>query len=104
MPDFPVDKRPDYRGDPDAKVKRWARRFADLDVQKSRAQDLAIRGLLELDELAAKLEELGRERAIVQRELASAQSTAEHIQELERFRDEAIAHFALLTIKRMGDL
>jgi hypothetical protein len=73
-------------------------------MQKSRAQDLAIRDLLEPDALAAKLEELGRERAIAQRELASAQSSAERIQELERFRDEAFTHFALLTVKRMADL
>jgi site-specific DNA recombinase len=90
--------------DANKKARSLARHIADLDDQKSRAQDLAIRGLLEPDELAAKLEELGRERAVAQRELASAQNSAEHIQELERFRDEAFAHFALLAIKRMADL
>jgi hypothetical protein len=35
---------------------------------------------------------------------ASAQSSAEHIQELERFRDEAFTQFALLTVKQMADL
>jgi hypothetical protein len=34
----------------------------------------------------------------------SAQSSAEHIQELERFRDEAFTQFALLTVKQMADL
>jgi len=36
--------------------------------------------------------------------LASAQRSAEHIQELERFRDEAFTHFALLTVKQVADL
>jgi hypothetical protein len=89
------------RDDPDEKAKQWSRRLADLDTQKSRAQDLAIRGLLEPDSLAAKLDELSRERSIAQRELASAQSNAERIAELERFRDEAFAQFALLTVKTL---
>jgi hypothetical protein len=92
------------RDDPGEKAKVWTRRLADLEAQKARAQDLAIRGLLEPDGLAAKLEELSRERSIAQRELASAQSSAEHIQELERFRDEAFMQFALLASNRMADL
>src|SRR5215207_4319388 len=75
------------RGDPDKERKAWLQRIADLDSQRARAQDLAIEGLLDRDELRAKLSEIAEAKEHAQRELESLQERKDHIEHLERLRD-----------------
>jgi hypothetical protein len=49
------EKRRGLRGDPDREARLWLQRIADADRQRTRAQDLAIEGLLSPEELRSKL-------------------------------------------------
>jgi hypothetical protein len=46
------------RGDPEHETRVWLDKLAEVDRQRSRAQDMAIQGLLDYDELRAKLASL----------------------------------------------
>jgi len=46
------------RGDPEGEAQTWLRRIEELVQQRTRAQGLAIEGLLSHEELRAKLSEI----------------------------------------------
>ncbi len=75
------------RGDPEREAKAWLEKLAELDEQRSRAQNLAIEGLLDHDELRAKLAALEEARETARRELEALDRRQETIEELERDRD-----------------
>ncbi len=69
-------------------------KLAELDEQRARAQDLAIEGLLDHDELRAKLAALEEARETAQRELKTLSRYRERVQELERDRDALMKRYA----------
>jgi hypothetical protein len=87
-------RRNEARGDPERKAEAWLVKLAALDEQRSRAQDLAIEGLLGHDELRAKLTALEETRETVQRELQALRGLQEEVEELERERDALVASWA----------
>jgi hypothetical protein len=61
------------RGDPEQEIKTWLDKLAEVDGQRSRAQDMAIQGLLDYDELRSKLASLEETRKAAAYELAALQ-------------------------------
>jgi len=55
--------------DPERESKVWLDKIAEVDRQRFRAQDLAIEGLLNSDELREKLAHLQEQRRTAEREL-----------------------------------
>jgi site-specific DNA recombinase len=79
-------------GDPERETKAWLEQIAEADRQRSRAQDLAIEGLIGHDELRAKLASLEETRETARRELALLDDRREKIAELEADRDALLDH------------
>ena len=48
----------EHRGDPKREMRVWAKRLADVDAKRSRYQDITAEGLIDFDELKAKLDAL----------------------------------------------
>lgn len=65
-------------------------KLAEVDRQRDRAQDLAIQGLLDADELRAKLAGLRETREAAQRELSACRNRLERVEMLERERDHVL--------------
>ena len=45
----------EHRGDPEREMRVWSKRLADVDAKRFRYQDMAAEGLIDFDELRAKL-------------------------------------------------
>jgi site-specific DNA recombinase len=88
------EKRKALRGGPSEEANFWLDKIADIDRQRTRAQDLAVEGLLTPDELRAKLEGLEETRKVAKRELETLQGRREELEELERDRDTLLEHYA----------
>jgi hypothetical protein len=54
------------RGDPEAEAMIWRGRITTLDSKRSRYQDMAAEGHITFEELGAKLQGLGKDRATAQ--------------------------------------
>jgi hypothetical protein len=89
--------------DPGKKARTLARHITELDQQKARAQDLAILGLLDPDDLAVKLGEIDSQRLEAQRELENAAKGADRLRELEDQR-ALFPEFARAVSMRPGAL
>lgn len=59
----------EHRGDPEREMRIWSKRLADVDDKRSRYQDMAAEGLIDFDELRAKLDALESDRKTAAREL-----------------------------------
>jgi hypothetical protein len=68
-------ERETLRGNPEREAKAWLEKLAEVDRQRSRAQDMAIEGLLDYDELRAKLVALDDTRNTAERKLQVLQGT-----------------------------
>jgi len=84
------ERRKTMRGDPERETQMWLRKLEDVDLKRRRAQDPAIQGLLNPDELRAKLAELQETRETNVRELEALKDRREHIEQLERDRDAVL--------------
>jgi hypothetical protein len=93
-----------YHGDPEREKKAWLEKIAEADKQRSRAQDLAIEGLLGQDELSAKLASLEETRETARRELALLEDRREKIAELEADRDAILDHLESVAPEELGAL
>ena len=80
-------ERARLHGDPDREGTFWLRRLAELDQQRSRAQEMALRGLLDYDELGAKLSQLEADRETARRELEASRGRLTHVRALEEMRE-----------------
>jgi hypothetical protein len=89
-------EREGMRGDPEQDKKIWLDKLAEVDRQRSRAQDMAIQGLLDYDELRAKLASFEETRKAAEHELAILKEHREHIAELERGKEAVLEHYAAI--------
>jgi hypothetical protein len=80
-------KRDGLMGDPNREVRAWAEKLADTDRKRARFQDMAAEGLIDFDELRAKLITLEETRDTAQRELSALETRREPLAKLERDRD-----------------
>jgi tetratricopeptide (TPR) repeat protein len=88
------EKRKALRGGPGEEANFWLDKIADIDRQRTRAQDLAVEGLLSPDELRAKLAALEETLTAAKRELEALKSRKEEVEELERDRDALLESYA----------
>ena len=87
-------EREGLRGDPDRAAKAWAEKLADTNQKRTRFQDMAAEGLIDFDELRAKLIALEETHDTAHRELAALEARREQLAELERDRDTLIERYA----------
>ena len=92
------------RGDPEREARAWLRKLEEVDLQRRRAQDLAIQGLLDPDELRARLGELQDTREAAERELEALKDRREQLEQLERDRDAVLETYAGMASERLAVL
>jgi hypothetical protein len=85
-------------------AKAWAEKLADTNQKRSRFQDMAAEGLIDFDELHAKLIALEETRDTAHRELAALEARREQLAELERDRDTLIERYAGMVPKALDSL
>jgi flagellar motility protein MotE (MotC chaperone) len=98
------EQRKAMRSNPKRETRTWLRKLEELDLKRRRAQDLAIQGLLEPDELRAKLAELKDTREMVERELEALEDRREQIEQLERNRDSIMETYASMASSALSAL
>jgi site-specific DNA recombinase len=87
-------ERKGSRGDPDREAKVWLERLAEAESMRAGYQELAAKGLMTIEELGARLEELERSRETATSELDGAQRRAERLSGLEQDRDALMEFYA----------
>ena len=80
--------------DPERESKVWLDKIAQVDRQRVRAQDLAIEGLLNSDELREKLAHLQEQRRTAERELETLRAKTEHLGNLQLEADALLEQYA----------
>lgn len=75
------------KGNPEQEKKVWAEKLVQVDLKRSRYQEMAAEGLITFEELRAKLTELQDIREATERELEDLRNCEEHLEKLEKDRD-----------------
>jgi site-specific DNA recombinase len=88
------EQRGTLRGDPEREAKAWFERLAALDRKRGGYLDLAAEGIMDRDELRAKLAELQEDRETAEREIAAIEGRRELLEQMERDRDTLMEHYA----------
>jgi site-specific DNA recombinase len=87
-------ERSGSRGDPDREAKAWLERLAEADRIRAGYQELAAKGLMTIEELSARLEELEATRRTASDELEAIRRRAERLEGLEHDRDALMEFYA----------
>lgn len=82
------------RGRSDGEMRSWSERIAECERMRAGYQDLAAKGLMTLEELGQKLEELGNARATAEEGLNALGRRRARLEELERDRDALMESYA----------
>jgi hypothetical protein len=77
-------KRVGLRGDPEVEAKAWLDKLAEVETTRAGYQQLAAKGLMTFEELAARLDELESTRQTAQRELAALEGKRDELRALEQ--------------------
>ena len=92
------------KSDPDRQVRVLREKLAEVSRKRSRYQEMSAEGLIDLDELRAKLTTLEETRRMAQRELEALQSRKERFAELEHDRDALLEQYAGLVPEALDGL
>ena len=92
------------RSDPELEAKAWLVRLAALDRKRGGYLDLAAEGIMDRDELRAKLAELQENRETAEREIAAIEGHREQLEQIERDRDTIMEHYAGTVPESLDDL
>ena len=84
------------RGDPAAEARTWADKLAEVGRKRDGYLDLAADGIMDRDDLRAKLAALEETRETAERELDAIRRRTERLERLERDRDGLIETYASL--------
>ncbi len=87
-------EREGARRNPEQDAKVWLDKLAKVGRQRSRAQDLAVEGLLNHDELRAKLASLEETRETAECELAALGDHQERLTKLERDKEAVLEYYS----------
>jgi site-specific DNA recombinase len=98
------ERQSSLRGDPELEKKAWMDKLADTDRLRSGYQEQAAKGLMTLDELAARLRELEGTRRTAEQELAILKNRRQSIERLERDKDLLLDHYAAMAPEALGSL
>jgi hypothetical protein len=88
----------------DSEAKVWTKKLAEYSSLRSAYQDQQAAGLMTLQELGAKLEELEEGRKEAERELMALRSYQQRGEELERDRDALLRSMSEIVPSALGDL
>jgi hypothetical protein len=97
-------EREGLRGDPERETKTWLEKLSQVDRQRARAQDMAIEGLLDYEELKLKLAALAETRKTAERELEALRSHQERVEELERDKNALLESYAGMAPEALATL
>jgi site-specific DNA recombinase len=87
-------ERSGSRGDADREAKAWLERLAEADRMRAGYQELAAKGLMTIEELSARLDELETTRRTASDELEAIRRRAERLEGLEQDRDTLMEFYA----------
>jgi hypothetical protein len=82
----------------------WFERLAARDRKRGGYLDLAAEGILDRDELRAKLAELQEDRERANREIAAIEGRRERLEQMERDRETVMEHYAGMIPGSLDDL
>ena len=97
-------ERSGVRGDPDREARMWLERLAEADRMRAGYQELAAKGLMTIEELSARLEELEASRRTASDELEAIRRRAERLERLEQDRDALMEFYAGAVPERLERL
>jgi hypothetical protein len=83
-----------FAGDPAAETERWLEKISETARLRARHQEMAAEGLIEFEELRARLAALEDTRKTAERELRTLEARIEHLAQLERDRDSLLENYA----------
>src|SRR5215204_415244 len=89
-------ERQGLRGDPDRDRRIWLSKLTEADRKRSRYQEMAAEGLIDFDELRAKLATLEETRKTARRELEALESRDKKLAELECNSDALLERYTAL--------
>jgi chromosome segregation ATPase len=81
-------------GDPATETERWLEEISEAGRKRARYQEMAAEGLIDFEELRARLAALEDTRKIAEQELQALQRRTEHLAQLERDRDSLLESYA----------
>src|SRR5215210_9330597 len=87
-------ERSGSRGDPEREAKAWLERLNEADRMRAGYQELAAKGLMTIEELSARLEELEATRRTASDELEAIRRRAERLAGLKQDRDTIMEFYA----------
>ena len=92
------------RRNPEQDAKIWLDKLAEVARQRSRAQGLAIEGLLDHDELRAKLASLDETRKMAERELTALGDHQERLAMLKRDKEAVLEYYSGIAPEALDSL
>ena len=98
------EERTNRGGDPGHEAKVWAQKIAECARLRSAYQDQQAAGLMTLEELGTKLEELENTRSTAERELNVLRDHRQRVCELESDRDALLESMADIVPEALADL
>jgi site-specific DNA recombinase len=87
-------ERSGVRVAPDHEARAWLERLTEADRMRARYQELAAKGLMTIEELSARLEELEATRKTASDELEAIRRRVERLEGLEQDRDALMEFYA----------
>jgi chromosome segregation ATPase len=81
-------------GDPATETKRWLEEISEAGRKRTRYQEMAAEGLINFEELRARLAALEETHKTAEHELRALQRRTEHLAQLERDRDSMLENYA----------
>jgi hypothetical protein len=81
-------------GDPAAETARWLEELSETGRKRARYQDMAAEGLIDFEELRARLAALEDARKSAEQELRALHRRTEHLAQLERDRNDLLENYA----------
>ena len=83
-----------FAGDPATETERWLEKISEAGRKRTRYQEMAAEGLINFEELRARLAALEDARKTAEQELRALQHRTEHLAQLERDRDSLLESYA----------
>jgi hypothetical protein len=80
-------------GDPEKEARVFTNKIAEVDRKRAAYQDMVADGLMEREELRAKLDALSRQKAAAEKGLKALEQRRSKIRELQLSRDKILARY-----------
>jgi site-specific DNA recombinase len=87
-------ERRSTHGDPATETERWLGQLSEASRKRARYQEMAAEGLIDFEELRARLSALEETRETAERELHALRHHTKHLKRLERDRDNLLESYA----------